>query len=72
MKECRLSTEGEEFLRQWYGEIDGKKPFSEISGKTVGRDLIVDFPGNPLDFSGFRNGMNLNVLITQENMRFIL
>ena len=36
MKECRQSTEGEAFLRQWYCEIDGKKPFSEISGKTVG------------------------------------
>ena len=55
MKECRQSTEGEAFLRQWYCEIDGKKPFSEISGKTVGKDLIVDFPGNPLDFSGFRD-----------------
>lgn len=53
MKGYRQSEEGKEFLRQWYCEIDGKKPFSEISKKTVGKDLVVDFPGNPLDFSGF-------------------
>ena len=55
MEERELTAQGEAFIREWYGKIDAKVPFEEIAARTVGQALTVDFPGNPLDFSGFKN-----------------
>lgn len=45
---------GSDFIRRWYERIDAKAPFETIAGDTVGAELVVDFPNNPLDFDGFR------------------
>lgn len=54
MEERELTAQGEAFIRGWYGRIDAKVPFEEIAADTTGQSLTVDFPGNPLDFGGFR------------------
>ena len=55
MDERELTEQGEAFIRGWYARIDAKVPFEEIVGDTAGESLIVDFPGNPLDFCGFKS-----------------
>ena len=54
MEERELTAQGEAFIRDWYGRIDAKAPFEEIADRTTGEALTVDFPGNPLDFAGFK------------------
>lgn len=46
--------EGEELIRSWYALIDAKADFHEIAARTAGEELVVDFPGNPLKFEGFK------------------
>lgn len=46
--------EAEELVRSWYALIDAKADFGEIAARTAGQELTVDFPGNPLDFEGFK------------------
>ena len=55
MEERELTEQGEAFIRGWYARIDAKVPFEEIAGDTAGESLIVDFPGNPRDFCGFKS-----------------
>ncbi|MDO5550996.1 MAG: hypothetical protein Q4F76_07485 [Lachnospiraceae bacterium] len=45
---------GETFIKRWYGLIDRKAPISEILPLTVGDEIQVDFPNNPLDWKGFQ------------------
>lgn len=54
MEEKQLTAEGEAFIRGWYEMIDAKAPFEAIAARTAGPGLTVDFPGNPLDFDGFK------------------
>lgn len=55
MEERELTAQGEAFIRGWYRRIDAKVPFEEIAADTAGEGMTVDFPGNPLDFGGFKS-----------------
>ena len=53
-KTTELTDFASTFIREWYRRIDSKTDFSALEEMTVGEEIIVDFPNNPLDFDGFR------------------
>mgnify|MGYP000895455028 CR=1 FL=1 len=55
MNNITIEERGAAFIREWYRLIDSKAPFETLE-KLVDRDkLTVDFPGNQMNFEGFRN-----------------
>lgn len=53
-KTTELTDFASAFIREWYRRIDSKTPFPRLEEMTVGEEIIVDFPNNPLNFDGFR------------------
>lgn len=49
-----LTERGILFLNEWYRCIDEKEDFSQLDEKTVGEEIVVDFPNNPMGRNEFR------------------
>lgn len=46
-------AKGEKLIREWYHLIDAKAPFASLAELVDQAELVVDFPGNQMDYEGF-------------------